>query len=72
MYLKYASKTFLAAAITFLFFNSSLACEFGLDEMPKTNNIFTPELIWGLFIILFHMAIGLVHTWFKEKKDKNK
>ncbi|KAF0248473.1 MAG: hypothetical protein FD167_2121, partial [bacterium] len=52
------------------FSNSALACDFDLNEIPTSNNAFSPELIWGLFIILLHIVMGVVHTWFREKKTK--
>jgi hypothetical protein len=70
MKLSLVSKMFLTFIIALIASNSALACEFGLDSTPTTSNIFSPDLIWGLFIILLHMVMGLVHTWFREKKNK--
>ncbi len=70
MKLNFVNKIFLVFAIAFIFSNSALACEFDLNEIPTSNNTFSPELIWGLFIILLHIVMGLVHTWFREKKTK--
>jgi cytochrome b561 len=70
MKINLTSKVFLLT-ITFLAFSSSIsACPLGAEEMASTENIFSTELIWGLFIILLHMVMGLVHTWLREKKTK--
>lgn len=64
-----AIKGFFTIAIILTLSNLSLACP-TLEENLTTSNIFSPELIWGLFIILLHMVMGLVHTFFREKKNK--
>ena len=64
------SKLLVTFAIIFAFSSMSFACEFYLEEVPKTEATFSPELLWGLFIILFHIAIGIVHTFWREKKTK--
>lgn len=65
----FATKVFFTFAIILTLSNLTLACPM-LEESSATDSIFSPELIWGLFIILLHMVMGLVHTWFREKKDK--
>jgi len=70
MKLNLTSKILFSFVFIFIISNCALACEFDLNDVPKTSNMFSPELIWGLFIILLHMVMGLVHTWFREKKTK--
>lgn len=70
MKLNLTSKVFLLILTFLTFSNSILACPLGAEEMSSTENVFSPELIWGLFIILLHMVMGLVHTWLREKKTK--
>ncbi|MBI4850777.1 MAG: hypothetical protein HY819_03015 [Acidobacteria bacterium] len=70
MKLSFISKTLLTFTIILTLSSSILACPSLSEEMSSTSNIFSPELIWGLFIILLHMVMGLVHTWFREKKNK--
>lgn len=65
----FATKAFFTFAIILTLSNLALACPM-IEESSTTDSIFSPELIWGLFIILLHMVMGLVHTWFREKKDK--
>ena len=64
----------LTLSVMLFLSNSSLACP-SLNEAASltviASNFLSPDVIWGFFIILLHIVIGIFHTWKREKKPKS-
>lgn len=80
MKLEILKKTTFIVAIFFLTCalqsNSSIiACPDDIDTIVAYANtdghsLLSSDVLWGLFIVIFHIVIGIVHTIWREKKDK--
>jgi len=65
----------LTLTIMLFISNSTLACPSLNEAVSLTimaSNFLSPDVLWGFFIILLHIVIGIFHTWRREKKPKSK
>jgi succinate dehydrogenase/fumarate reductase cytochrome b subunit len=77
MNLKMIKNPIIIFSVVFLVFglsNIASACpdEFiAYSNSSTTENFLSSDVLWGLFIIIFHIAIGVIHTIWREKKEKS-